>query len=412
MIFQQLVKKRSPKQILLLHGDSVSVFEDKSSYFLPKKNDLIHLLKKHDKSILLLAAPFAYTHVQETVHLKHSELLQADRQTLEFSRFPNQGRILESTAISEETAISTFTHLSEEAVEMFQQIKQHKLKPIWKPAISYFIQQYLKYEGEVSKLDLELIMDQEILSLGWKDGKACCRHLYFWNQEGSRADKATRAKNLLHLDHAGSNPISIDLQKNNDGATNCSFLSQRLLFPSQKQKQVKSVRRIINQRNRIKLNKNHLKLAAVGMTFLMVVWAAGLKIKLQDLRAERSRLSNTVNSLKHSTAHLKQMASGERSLIKAEALVNALKENSINPTGVIQQLENLLPETSWIQNVKINQKTIDIKILDTENSDVSNQLSNLSHTFGDVELINNSTLIIDDLSLRTRSFTIHIKLTS
>lgn len=406
MIFQRLLEKRSLKKILLLHGNSVSLFEGYSHSVLSNKNDLVQTLKDHDKSILLLAAPYAFAHVQETVHLKQNELLRADRQILEFSRFPTQSRIIESTAINNETAITALTHLSENAVELLQQIKRDKLKISWKPAVSHLIQQYIKQSTESSQENMELIMNQEMLYLGWKESKICCRHLYFWTQAGSHEDKASLAKNLLHSDYSASKPISIDLHKDDDKAADCNFLCDRLLFPQQKPKQVKSVKKIVKSRNRIKLKKGYFKFAAVAITCLLVFWSIGLNVQLQELKAERNRLSKTVRVLKHSTAKLEQMAAKERSLVKAESLVATLKENSIDPTGWIEQLEHLLPKTSWIRSIKVEQKTIHIQILDTKNSNISKQLTNLSDTFGSIELVNNSNLIIDDISLRTRTFTI------
>ncbi|MCG8336184.1 MAG: PilN domain-containing protein [Proteobacteria bacterium] len=409
MILQWFLENRNPKKIILLHGDSVSLFEDNSLAGISIGNDLIQTLKDCGNSQLLFAAPFAYTHVQETVHLKRNELQQADRQTLEFSRFRNQNRILESTAISKETAITTFTHLSERAVKLIQKIKSNKLKLSWKPAIAHLIQQHIKYSTEGSQHNLELILDQEILHMGWKDSRICCRHLYFWPQNGSHNEKSARAKNVLQSDYAASILSSIDLHNIGNNTSHLDLLCQGLLFPPQKPKQVKSVRKATKSRNKTVFKRAHIKFLAVALTCLLVVWAIGLKIQLQELRAERSQLNKTVRALRHSSAKLEQMASGERSLVKAESLADTLKRNSIESTDLIDRLQLLLPETSWIKSLKMKQKTIQIQILDTENSSISEQLTSLSKALGNVELENNSNLVIDNMSLRARTFTIHLK---
>ena len=220
---------------------------------------------------------------------------------------------------------------------------------------------------------------------------------------------SARAKNVLQSDYAASILSSIDLHNIGNNTSHLDLLCQGLLFPPQKPKQVKSVRKTTKSRNKTVFKRAHIKFLAVVLTCLLVVWTIGLKMQLQELRAERSQLNKTVRALRHSSAKLEQMASGERSLVKAESLADTLKRNSIESTDLIDRLQLLLPETSWIKSLKMKQKTIQIQILDTENSSISKQLTSLSKALGNVELENNSNLVIDNMSLRARTFTIHLK---
>ncbi len=400
-------KRKGDGKKILLHGNFATLFTFQSATRTVPLAGFQQLIPDSERPLFLLAAPFTFTYIQQTIHLKKSELIHADNQTLGFSRFPKENRMLESLHIDGEHALTAYTHLSDQGNRTLDQLKSKNLKVRWQPAVPYFIQQFIQHPLIDSHSSINLLMDQEVLQLGWKEKRMVAHHLFYWPQNDDKSRIKERAEQLIDSKFPATSLIPIHITDNIPKNSQADKIVQSLFFPPDKPKPVKAIRKQIRDNRLLILKRIPLKYLLMAATVLVIVWTAHVKLKLYNLCTDRTELMNTVSSLELSTAGLEEIAKKERLLIKITALAQAVQSTSWEPLSIIKKIEAILPKTAWIQTLKINRNSIQLQLLDAGNSNITETIKLLMENFGDVRLDDNSILQLETHSLRKRTFTIN-----
>ncbi len=409
-----LVKKpgirffRRERPIILISGDRARYISKKHVENPLPLDQALQKINTSVPCVCLLLAPYVYSLIQQTIELKRKELHLADRQVLGFSRFDVENRIVESFSLDNQKAITVFSHLSDEGAHLLARLKREKRRIIWKPAISAIIGNLLDYpQSDLRQTDeFELNLEQELLSFKWNSEFPLIKHCTFWNTSQDVETSLQQAKNLM-ADEDNRFVHQLHPFAATDDQTNSTASLHQLFFPSGRELGFKKIHRRLGsgKLKRLKLISSNQIL--VFITGVLLIWAVAKQMELNKLKSQRSSLQQSIADLNDRTESFTSLSNPERSVVKIKSLAEAVNQYQLKPQEIIERIESLIPESSWIKMVKITQFRITLELLDYQRTDSSKLMEILAKEFGKIELGENTTIQIEDTNLRLYKITIN-----
>lgn len=401
------LKRRLPK-IVLAQGKSLHIIAAGERIQFGEISILGSMVKQLNKPILLLAAPYIHTLVQETIHLKKSELVIADSNQLAFSRFEKENRVLESIPVNQQKAITSYSHLSIQGKELLLQVQQNKHAIVWYPAITFIIRQLVGFSFPDFNLKT-LIFDlgTEALLVTEQEKALVFKHIYNWTADSAPNSLFNRIEALT-----ANEPFLPPVQRIAFAETLAAdVVSQKLLstifFSVKKSPPTKPVTKRIRQSKTLRPINVPPRLIMSMVTFLLLIWTIQLQLSLYSLKTEYTSLHDTVIALEEETKDLEQLANHERILHQSQAFANAIRMSRFDPLLLLKILAARIPDTAWFQAVTLSPHSISVVILDLRESDLTKSIETINNEIGPVQLEESIKTSVDGKTLFKR--TINIK---
>lgn len=365
--------------------------------------NLANEISTRSNPLLLLASPFIYTFVHETIHLSSSELEQADLQKLSVSKAKKENRFITSIHVSDKKAITIHSHLTTKGLELLVSFKDSKKRIPWRPAIENIIINLLNHPPETEIQQggdrFRMLLDYEYLQADWSLTFPIIQHFNCWNPSLSYNSK------IKHLNQITTNPTNNRTSKiwtiadyQNDDKL--QIIMRNLLFPKRKKQKYKIIFRKPRKNRQLNLKFITLNRVLVTSTIILFLWAVFSNLVLTGLKADRLSLQQSINALQAESKKLSKIAQTERLYFKANSMLEAAGSLRINPHSFLNKLDRILPGSVWIKNLSISHQKIDLELLDHEETELTSLMSTLGEQNYHINLNKNETIQINGRSLK------------
>jgi hypothetical protein len=409
----ELIKSRFPltglpfQSVVLINGQSALIFTSDRELIKLKLSDLFTQTRSKKACLFLLAAPYVYSMVQQTIVLKSNELNAADNQILELSRFSKENRIIESFSLSNQKAVTIFSHLSEEGNSLIKELRQSRKRYTWKPAISALVNNLLDFpQAELHHYEgLEIIMEQELFSLKWKTEIPKIKHCFYWIKDQDANIRTGPAKSLVREEKENS-ILKISLISQHESCPQSIESAHQIFMPIGNRKGLKKARRKFKKRRLGKLKTLSPVLGLVLLTVCLLFLSIFKQRELYLLKKARTQLHKSYTTLNDQTDQFADLATTERSIMRIESMIDSIDQNQLKPQAIVSRIEALIPETSWLKFLKISRSQMSIEIFDRQRIDISKLIESFGKEFGEIELEENTTIQIEETLLRKYRLTI------
>ena len=361
--------------------------------------------------IVLLGSPYINTYVHETIPLSKRDLPAVDQQILPFSRSLPECIRIDSIAINQHKAITIHSHVTDRGIRFLDQFK--KIGG-WQPAIAYFIKKLIAEAAQIPTIAKThvIIFENEVLRISRTENNLQISHFSLWPDHLPQ-HRAGIVKALVEADQKHT-PFSYLNVANIGTETNISEDStmQELLAATSFQK-VKSIS-CVRQKNRLRYFRKKLRyFQRISLQYVLVstlVCTIGFAVisynRLSRLKNRQHSLSSLMETLASNTAQIEPIIRKEREYYRLSSLMEAITQSRFNPSQILVRISSVLPKTTWINSVFINDREITIDLFDTEAVDISQLLERFSAHLGRPNLVLNEDVVIEDRKVKHYKFTL------
>ncbi len=382
--------KRSQSRIFFIKPDKSILVSTKGDLVEEGNMDtVVNKIKDTHNPLLLLSAPHLFSYVHKTIPLTKKDLLRADEQVFQPSRFPTENRIVESFDLGTEKAITIHSHLSDAGMKLIDKLKRAKLNFAWEPAIPFLLRNLFNHhEALFSKCSsVTVLLFQEILNIEFPStDKPEIRHFFSIWPDLPQKDQIEKMKSALKTSDIKEPNLLIDLNSPNNQPDDIgSLFSAARLKNGIKHLKRKSGKR----RKSLKALFSPITILAL-ISLIVVTLSVTSQYRLMQLKQQRQDLIIEVAQLKQISGELQSLAENERSLAKAVAMKEAFDTYQINPAQIVNSIIKTLPETTWIKLLNIAHDEISLELYDTKGRNYSTILNRLSKEIGPAQLAGNS----------------------
>lgn len=401
-----LQKRKSRKGILIFHGSVTSYISFHPDHFeISEKNEteVKSLIRAKQRPLILLATPYINSYVHETILLSTKELGLADSQTLPFSRSPKNNRTITSIELNDKKALTVHSHLTDLGVIQLDLLKKIKSSITWKPAVLYFMQSFLLVSKQTAQLEgiFRLFLSDEMMEVQWHQDYPKLQHTFFLHQN------LPMEKNIEHIgqiyDDKKNSTIIESFQFTNQHIHK-NTLPYKILANLQHLKSRKLKSKTQNQLKRRKslkiiktIHRNHV----LGFLLLLtLIWTGWTTNRVNQAVEKKRTLQASVDKLKIQSKKLNKIAKQELEFHKLYALRQTTRQLQLAPHLILIELDKILPDSLWLQQITISHGNIIFEILDNEETELTKLIEEFNSKIGKTNLEKSEIIQIKHVDLK------------
>lgn len=149
-------------------------------------------------------------------------------------------------------------------------------------------------------------------------------------------------------------------------------------------------------------------LALSGMAYLQI----SLSREVDGVRQELTNTENEINKYRKLIREVKEFKEKKKILKKKIGIIEELERKREGPLLLLDELSKLIPQSAWLENLKQNNGSVEIKGIAADNETIAKFMESLESSphFERVELL--LTRKIERAGLSLKSFDITFALTS
>jgi len=150
--------------------------------------------------------------------------------------------------------------------------------------------------------------------------------------------------------------------------------------------------------------------AVVLSLVLCVVMQNSMSSKLERMEKEKVALNKELEDLKKTTKLVKDLEQNKKTLKEKLYTIATLKAKKQGPVRVLDEVNNVLPERSWLLEMKDKDGTLEISGVALDNQTIATFMHDLeeSEFLGAVELIKSEQSFVNDV--KVKMFSLAVKL--
>ena len=387
---------KKKREHFLIHGNSV---QNINRNF--EKIDGIASLqhsKRGNSSTILLASPYVNAYVHETIRLSKKDLPAVDRQTLPFSRSLPEHIRIDSVAIDQNRAVTVHSHLTDRGVELLGRSKK-KLR--WQPAIAFFVKKLAAAEAKIpiSAQSHILIFENEVLQIEKRSEDLRFSHFSLWPQH-LPTHRIGIVKALVEADRESTSFFYVSIADIGTKADIAESSAIHELLSAPETHKVKSVSYIRKKRKWTSLRSVPLQYVLPFTLLCTVLFAVASQSRLTRLKIQRHSLSNSIETLKAGRSLIEPIIQGKREYDRLSSLMEAISQSRLDPPQLLARIHSILPKTTWINGIFVDDGRIALDLFDTGQVDVALLLEQLSMFLGKPNLELNEDVVLQNRKVK------------
>ncbi|PCI28978.1 MAG: hypothetical protein COB67_05180 [SAR324 cluster bacterium] len=359
-------------RLLLFHGNRIHSVQRTADFREVLNEQLGPVLKEKAPTLLLLGAPWVFSYIHETIHLKGRELMEADVQVLPFSIIPPERRWIQSIQVTEKKSITIHSHLTDEGVRLLRKLRKHRRARKWQPALPFFVENILAFPQKELRQEplLQCFWEEEALQVTWSSSVPVFQLLNNYQVNPNFEEKKKSLQVIFNPTEEQPAMLEVSFFEDKPQINRLGIVMAALCFPVGEQKRFK-----INRRSGgitwyfLKKLVHPLSLIVAGILGFLL-WAAIVNYQYFTLRSQQEKLLHEIVQLQETTQEHQQVALIEQSYFKQVTLVETIQDTNHDLEKVFTLIEKgLQGRALWISYIHIREAEVEIALLSEKGVD-------------------------------------------